>query len=427
MQFDNSISWVPDLEDAIERHPLIVEPNTPLVDVITVISQAHRHTCLLEEEAASLESSVKPAVSVSCVLVMQKRTILGILTERDVVRLTAKAIDFQAATVADVMVHPVITLPEQSVQDMFAALFLFRRYRIRHLPIVDDQEQLVGVISHESIRQVLRPANLLRFRRVSDVMTTNVIHAPLTATVWQLAQLMTTHRVSCIVITQPDSETNEQPVGIVTERDIVQFQALQINLGKTEAQTVMSSPLFLLNPEDSLWMAHQEMQKRRVGRLVVSWNWGKGLGIVTQTSLLRVFDPTEMYGVIENLQQTIQQLQAKQAGQLSSNGSFELEPQLVNPSSKQLLPKQNISPSSTSIVCDGSSLAQRTNHLESCPYSPSGILQQGNREILFSWLDRIHATVMHMVANPDLSIKQQRAQLQSVLDALKQVYRHINS
>jgi signal-transduction protein with cAMP-binding, CBS, and nucleotidyltransferase domain len=73
----------------------------------------------------------------------------------------------------------------------------------------------------------------------------------------------------------------------------------------------MSTPLFLLSPEDSLWTAHQEMQTRKVGRLVVSWNWGQNLGIVTQTSLLRVFDPMEMYGVIENLQQTIQQLMAE--------------------------------------------------------------------------------------------------------------------
>ena len=169
------------------------------------------------------------------------------------------------------------------------------------MPIVDDQGHLVGVISHESIRQILRPANLLRFRRVSDVMTTQVVHAPLTTTVLQLAQLMAEHRVSCVVITQRNSEDNDCPVGIVTERDIVQFQAVQIDLRKTQAQTVMSTPLFLLSPEDSLWTAHQEMQKRRVGRLVVSWNWGQGLGIVTQTSLLRVFDPMEMYGVIENL------------------------------------------------------------------------------------------------------------------------------
>ena len=43
-------------------------------------------------------------------------------------------------------------------------------------------------------------------------------------------------------------------------------------------------------------------------RLVVSWNWGSGLGIVTQTSLLRVFDPIEMYGIIESMQQTLNQI-----------------------------------------------------------------------------------------------------------------------
>lgn len=35
---------------------------------------------------------------------------------------------------------------------------------------------------------------------------------------------------------------------------------------------------------------------------------GQNLGIVTQTSILRVFDPIEMHGVIEALQRTLQQL-----------------------------------------------------------------------------------------------------------------------
>ena len=129
------------------------------------------------------------------------------------------------------------------------------------------------------------------------------------------------------MITQLDENDIEQPVGIVTERDIVQFQALQIDLAKTSAQIVMSSPLFLLSPQDSLWTAHQEMQTRKVGRLVVSWNWGQGLGIVTQTSLLRVFDPMEMYGVIENLQQTIQQMEAKQTAMTSPLASPPLNTQ----------------------------------------------------------------------------------------------------
>ena len=51
------------------------------------------------------------------------------------------------------------------------------------------------------------------------------------------------------------------------------------------------------------------MQRRRVRRMVVSWNWGQGLGIITQTSIIRIFEPMEMYGVIETLQSTVQQLE----------------------------------------------------------------------------------------------------------------------
>ena len=209
------------------------------------------------------------------------------------------------------MVTPVVVLPQRLMRDIFAALFLFRRYRIRHLPVVDDREKVIGIISYRTIRQVLRPANLLKLRRVSDVMTLDLVTATLTTSVVKLVQLMAEHNISCVVITQDDRQGNKRPVGIVTEGDIVQFHALGIDLLKTTAQTVMSTPLFLLSPEDTLWKAHQEMQKRHVGRLVVSWDWGQKLGIVTLTNLLRVFDPIEMYQIVEHLQQTIDQLKAK--------------------------------------------------------------------------------------------------------------------
>lgn len=70
----------------------------------------------------------------------------------------------------------------------------------------------------------------------------------------------------------------------------------------------MSTSLFVLSPEDSLWTAHREMEQRQVRRLVVPWNWGKNLAIVTQTSILRVFDPIAMHDVIETLQRAVQQL-----------------------------------------------------------------------------------------------------------------------
>ena len=279
MQFDTPLDWFPSLTSVIEYSPLIVTPQTLLVEAIAMISQAHYPSCSLinsdisesQSELLNLSSQVMQLeVRTSCVLVKQDQDLVGILTARDVVRLTAQEIDFQNATVGDFMTTPIVTMPQRSVGDIFAVLFLFRRYKIRHLPLVDDQGELIGVVSHEGIQHILRPANLLRFRRVADVMTTEVIYAPIDTSVLDLAYLMSNHRVSCVVITQTDEEDNQRPVGIVTERDIVQFHAFQINLATTEAQMVMSSPLFLLSPDDSLWTAHQEMKKRRVGRMVVS-------------------------------------------------------------------------------------------------------------------------------------------------------------
>jgi signal-transduction protein with cAMP-binding, CBS, and nucleotidyltransferase domain len=161
--------------------------------------------------------------------------------------------------------------------------------------------------------------------------------------------MMAEHQVSCVVITKSasgnDAESGWKPVGIVTERDIVQFHALGLNLPQIQARTVMSTPLFLLSPEDSLWSAHQEMQQRRVQRLVVSWDWGAKLAIVTQTSLLRIFDPLEMYGVIETLQITVAQLETEKAKYFHSQTNsteLPLQPDLKRIQKQHIVADENL-------------------------------------------------------------------------------------
>ncbi len=321
--FDTSLG-TPPLAEAIDRQPLIVAANTCLVDVVKLMHKtAQGSQGLLTTDALHGARS-------SCVLVMQDGELRGIFTERDLVQLTALGVSLHATQICEVMHHPVLTMSERSLHDIFAALFLFRRHRIRHLAIVDEQQHLVGVVSLDSIRHVLRPANLLKIRRVAEVMTNQVITTFPDTPVVTLIELMAAHQISCVVVVEPlpesdwlesglpqldwpqldwlESKTAHRPVGIVTERDIVRFQALGLDIHQTQTQTVMSTPLFVLSPEDSLWTAHQEMEQRQVRRLVVSWDWGKKLGIVTQTSILRVFDPIEVHNVIETLQRTIQQL-----------------------------------------------------------------------------------------------------------------------
>ena len=306
MQFNNSLFAFPNIEATLDRQPLIISPDTSLKETIALMCQIRRTNRHLRLE----NSKVTPSRAASCALVMDDGEIKGIITERDIVKSTASGISLTECKVANVMSHPVITLKEENLKDIFATLFTFRRYKIRHLPLIDNNNRLIGIISPETIRQAMRPANLLKLRRIADVMQRNVITADVTASVLEIARLMTQNRISCVVITREDLENETViPVGIITERDIMQFQFLELNLAQTMAEEVMSTPLFLMNPEDSLLVANKEMTSRRIRRLVVSWNWGRNLGIVTQTSLLKIFDPMEMYNVIESLQHTVQQLE----------------------------------------------------------------------------------------------------------------------
>lgn len=304
------------IERAIVLNPLSVDLSTPLMAVIALMSQV-RSSCTLLDGTETVETVHQlQEARASCVLVTEQRQIRGILTERDVVRLAAADQSLENLTIADVMTSPVVTVPLADIGDIFSALNVLRQHHIRHLPVVDEQDQAIGLLTPESIRGLLQPADLLRLRVVSEVMATDVIQALPTTSMLDLAHLMATHRVSCVVIVAAPqvmgaTQQSVSPVGIVTERDIVQFQALGLAFRQIQAQMVMSCPLFCLQPDTSLWASHQLMQKHRVRRLVVTNDQNEMVGLVTQTSLLQVISPVEVYSLVEVLQQKVTRLEAE--------------------------------------------------------------------------------------------------------------------
>ncbi|NJL49269.1 MAG: CBS domain-containing protein, partial [Leptolyngbyaceae cyanobacterium SM2_5_2] len=308
------------VEQILAPRPLTVGPDMTVALVVQQMSQATGQTCKRSESEPSKPEPSEPEPSepeldgrysepqsqASCALIVADNQLLGIFTERDLVRLIAEGTDIEAVTIAEAMTQPIITLKRSEVDSLFTVLATLKQHRIRHLPIVDEAGTLLGLVTLASIRRGLQPFNFLKLRRVGEVMSRTVIQATATATLLDLARQMTQHRVSCIVITEAKQQGSLRllvPIGIVTERDIVQFQTLGLSLGQTLAQAVMSTPLFLLCPQDTLWTAHQEMQRRHTRRLVVANEAGGLAGIVTQTSLLQIFDPMEMLADIEQLQQ----------------------------------------------------------------------------------------------------------------------------
>lgn len=317
-----------DLTAAIIHDPLTIGPDSSVMGAIALMSGI-RTLCPIDRDHTS-EGSLHPEIRSSCVVVVDNDQVVGILTERDVVRLSAQQQPLNQLLVAEAMAQPVITRRQADLTDIFSTIDLLQQHHIRHLPIVDEHNRLVGLITHESLRQLTRPVDLLRLRLVQEVMTTDVLCTSPDDSMLKIARLMANRRVSSVVIAVPGSsaETSwQRAVGLLTERDLVQFQAVGLSLEAITAQTVMSSPVFTVAPGTSLWEVQQIMEQRWIHRVVVAGEQGELLGIVTQTILLQAFNSIDLYTLAEALEKKVRRLEAERISLLEIR-AMELERQV---------------------------------------------------------------------------------------------------
>ncbi|MBW4481067.1 MAG: diguanylate cyclase [Tildeniella torsiva UHER 1998/13D] len=225
---------------------------------------------------------------------------IGLFTERDLVRLTAADQPLAALTLAQAMAPNPVVLADTELGNILTVVTHMHRHRVRHLPIVSAQGTLTGIITHENIRQLLQPIDLLRLRRVDEVMVQQVRCASPTLSALELAKTLDRHRISCLVITAT-GQPGAPPIGIVTERDILRLQASQSPLADGTVAEIMQSPVLRIQPQASLWQAQQQMQEHGVRRLAVVNAQDQLVGLLTPTSLLQGVDLAETQVTIETL------------------------------------------------------------------------------------------------------------------------------
>lgn len=302
------------LAEAILPTPLQISPQSTLADVFNLMNRAV--LCPLPEHRQDpVNHNDREHISQNpgCVLVTENGKLQGILTERDVVRFTMNDIDLESTFVHEVMTTPVLSIIREDFTDLFVVYNLMRRHRVRHLPIVDAAQIVQGLVTISSLRRAINTSYFLRFRQVQEVMTSQVVTVLPTDSVRAAVQRLAAYNISCVVVANPQNvEINKHgslvnisaaiPIGIITERDILQFKALGLDLNTVTVDTVMSAPLTCVHPEDTLGTVQELMQQLRVRRLVVTTADGYLAGIVTETNLTQVLDPLELYGILEILQ-----------------------------------------------------------------------------------------------------------------------------
>ena len=149
-----------ELSAAIIRAPIVVSPKMPVLAAIAQMGRAHSDPLVAEAErdsqpgAADRLIDLPYQVKVDCVLVVEAGRVVGILTTQDVLRLTSQQRPLTSLLIEQVMTQPVVTLREADFTELSVAMELFREKRIRHLPILDGQDRLVGLATPESLRRV---------------------------------------------------------------------------------------------------------------------------------------------------------------------------------------------------------------------------------------------------------------------------------
>lgn len=118
--------------------------------------------------------------------------------------------------------------------------------------------------------------------KISSIVSRDVITLNPDETLRSAIEKMHSSRVSCIVVTE-----DKKPVGILTERDVIQFIGDNIDLNTTKLMTVMKGPIIAVSEEIEIPEAANIMAAKGLRRLVIVDKENVITGIVTQTDIIR--------------------------------------------------------------------------------------------------------------------------------------------
>lgn len=127
-------------------------------------------------------------------------------------------------TVADAMTRKLLTITEQDLLGNLDGAM--HRFRVRHLPVVDGDGRLVGLLTHADLlhaassvfsdREADRNALIAR-ATVGTIMQREVLTVEPSSPLVEAGKLMWDSKIGCLPVVQADGKL----VGIITEGDFI--------------------------------------------------------------------------------------------------------------------------------------------------------------------------------------------------------------
>lgn len=131
----------------------------------------------------------------------------------------------------EIMISPVMVLPETAM--ISDALDLFHKRQFRHVPVLSERTELIGMLSDRDVLRYLGDTSVQKkdephtqFNRITNVMTTDVVSASSDTDVRYIARLFVEGRIGAMPIVD-----NGKLTGVLTRSDILRAIMNNFHIG----------------------------------------------------------------------------------------------------------------------------------------------------------------------------------------------------
>ncbi len=172
------------------------------------------------------------------VVVLSDNLPIGILTERDILNILDNDIDFTLSVKSFLRFNHLITINMKRSVDY--AIHVLIDNNIRRLIVVDENNNFIGITTQDMLVKHLEDDNFKKNLMVSDFYTEDkeLVSVEQNKTIAHSFKMMNDKNIGSIVVLDIDNN----PVGMLTERDAVHIANSQYNLNDA-VSNVMTTPI----------------------------------------------------------------------------------------------------------------------------------------------------------------------------------------
>ena len=217
------------------------------------------------------------------VVVLKGEKPVGILTERDVVRLLYTGVDLAEGAERFVR-KPLVTA--RGKRTIGYALSLMVENNIRRLLVVDSSDNFLGVVTQQELLNHLEEdfyRSSLTVKHIFDQLK-DLVTVARNDSITEVLKKMVEHNISAVPILE-----NDMAVGIITEKDVLKLANDNVSFQEPVGK-YMSSPVTFANPETRLIDVVKTMNTEHIRRVVVEDVDGLAAGMITNRDLVRNFE-----------------------------------------------------------------------------------------------------------------------------------------